>query len=72
MGDASQSEIEQFAESFRQRVASLNGDDKTRVTISIGTGLRRRGESSSELMRRVDRALYRAKDAGRNRVMSSE
>lgn len=72
MADASQSEIEGFAESFRKRVASLNDDDETRVTISIGTGLRRRGESSSELMRRVDRALYRAKDAGRNRVMSSE
>lgn len=72
MADASQPEIERFAESFRKRVASLNGDDETRVTTSIGTGLRRKGETSSELMRRVDRALYRAKDAGRNRVMSSE
>jgi len=71
MANASKAELEQCAESFRKRVASLNDDDETRVTISIGTGLRRRGESSSELMRRVDRALYRAKDAGRNRVMPS-
>ena len=72
MADASQSELEESAESFRKRVAALNGNDDTRVTISIGTGLRRQGESSSELMRRVDRALYRAKDAGRNCVMPSE
>ncbi len=71
MADASKAELEQCAESFCKRVAALNGDDETRVTISIGTGLRRRGESSSELMRRVDRALYSAKDAGRNRVMPS-
>lgn len=60
------------AESFRRRVASFNGPGDDRVTISIGTGLRRRGESSGELMRRVDRALYAAKDAGRNRVISSD
>ncbi len=72
MSDASRPEIERFAESFRKRVASLNGDDETRVTISIGTGLRRQGESSSELMRRVDRALYRAKDAGRNCVIPAD
>lgn len=72
MATPSKSGIERFAESFRKRVASLNDDDKTRVTISIGTGLRRRGETSSKLMRRVDRALYRAKDAGRNCVMPSD
>lgn len=72
MADASKSELEESAESFRKRVAALNGDDDTRVTISIGTGLRREGESTSELMRRVDRALYRAKDAGRNCVMPSD
>lgn len=66
------SELARSAESFRERVAALNGPGKDRVTISIGTGLRHEGESASELMRRVDRALYRAKDAGRNRVMPSE
>lgn len=72
MADASKAELEEYAEAFRSRVALLNGDDQTRVTISIGTGLRKKGESSSELMRRVDRALYRAKDAGRNCVMPSD
>ena len=69
--DGSTAELERCAESFRGRVSALNGDDEIRVTISIGTGIRREGESSSELMRRVDRALYRAKDAGRNCVVPS-
>lgn len=72
MEDASKPELERCAESFRERVASLNGSDEPRVTVSIGTGLRVEGESSSELMRRVDRALYRAKDAGRNCVVPSD
>ena len=72
MNMESQSALGESAASFRRRVASFNGPGKDRVTISIGTGLRREGESTRDLMRRVDRALYRAKDAGRNRVMASE
>lgn len=68
MTPVSESELERSAEAFRERVANLNGNEGVRVTISIGTGVLAEGESSSELMRRVDRALYRAKDAGRNRV----
>lgn len=68
----SASGLEQSANSFRKKVAALNGQEGVSVTISIGTGMRREGESPGELMRRVDRALYRAKDAGRNRVMPAE
>lgn len=39
------------------------------VTVSIGVGGRRRSEAYHELFRRVDKALYRAKDQGRNRVV---
>lgn len=69
--DASKAGLAESAENFRKRVASLNVAG-TQVTVSIGTGLRHQGESTSELMRRVDRALYRGKDAGRNCVMPSE
>lgn len=69
--EASKDGLAESAEKFRKRVALLNGEG-TQVTVSIGTGLRHEGEATSELMRRVDRALYRGKDAGRNCVMPSD
>lgn len=42
------------------------------VTISMGTALRRRGESFDALNERADRTLYTAKQAGRNRVVSAD
>ena len=42
------------------------GDSK--VTVSIGVGELRRGESAADWMQRVDASLYRAKSEGRNRV----
>lgn len=41
-------------------------------TISMGTAVARPGETGEQLLLRADRALYAAKDAGRNRVVSSE
>lgn len=38
------------------------------VTVSIGVAAHRQGDSEVELLRRADRALYRAKERGRNRV----
>ena len=40
-----------------------------RVTFSAGIAVRRRGEQPQELMLRADRALYRAKASGRDRVV---
>jgi diguanylate cyclase len=42
------------------------------VTMSIGVAEMRRGEPASHTMGRADKALYRAKAAGRNRVMASD
>jgi diguanylate cyclase (GGDEF)-like protein len=38
------------------------------ATVSIGVALQSDGEDAGDLMRRADRALYRAKAAGRDRV----
>lgn len=42
------------------------------VTTSAGVGALRRGETFSEVLKRVDRALYNAKDAGRNCCLVAE
>jgi diguanylate cyclase (GGDEF)-like protein len=41
------------------------------VTISIGVAYARPGDGPSDVLERADRALYRAKNAGRNRVVES-
>jgi diguanylate cyclase len=39
-----------------------------RITLSAGVAAYRYGEPLEQLLQRADRALYRAKDQGRNRV----
>lgn len=52
----------------RAEVASPDGP----VTISIGVATRRPGDSMEQLLARADRALYRAKGAGRDNVQVQE
>lgn len=42
------------------------------VTISLGMAHHQAGESASDMLERADRALYRAKQNGRNRVCTAE
>ncbi len=57
-----------FAERLRQSVEATNFDIERTITISIGIAEYNRGEEQSELFARADKALYRAKELGRNRV----
>jgi diguanylate cyclase len=62
------------AEQIRKEVASAelrektSGDSFGRITISVGVAQYRLGESAQDLIKRVDKTLYRAKRRGRNRV----
>lgn len=62
------------AERVREKVASLKfpeiGED-FRVTVSIGVAEYHNSESTDETLLRADKALYEAKDAGRNAVRLS-
>jgi diguanylate cyclase (GGDEF)-like protein len=52
-----------------ERHAFLVAEDlRLPVTASVGVATRERYESLDSLIRRADLALYRAKEAGRNRV----
>lgn len=61
----------QFAESVRASVAKISIPGLPRFTVSIGVAHHESNESIDELFKRVDAALYRAKNDGRNRVLAA-
>ena len=51
------------------RRASADDEREVNITISVGVaGAGRGGDTPHEVMRSADKALYRAKKAGRNQV----
>jgi diguanylate cyclase (GGDEF)-like protein len=64
-----------LAERIRQAFAVLQHpglNDDIRLTASFGVATAREGESYESLFERADAALYKAKSAGRDRVVSAE
>jgi diguanylate cyclase (GGDEF)-like protein len=61
-----------IAERFRKDIEDLKfecGGETIRVTVSIGAARYAAGESQESWIERVDRAMYQAKQSGRNRVI---
>jgi len=57
------------AELFRRAVETLYPEKaKRQVTVSLGVGQRKKGENVETFTKRVDSALYKAKESGRNQV----
>jgi diguanylate cyclase len=50
----------------------LHDNEKMLITFSCGVALRHQNEDQTSLMARADRAMYRAKQSGKNRVMAAE
>ncbi len=67
-------EAAEAAERLRRAVAGIRiagaGGAELGITISAGVAEHRTGEGAEALVRRADAALYAAKDAGRDRVVS--
>ncbi len=58
----------QDSKSGKQQRGSNTGSKTVHVTISLGCAIRQSGESTAQLLKRADEALYKAKKAGRNQV----
>ena len=61
-----------IAETIRQLVANTPFEHKGQITASLGCAAIVKGESTGDLIKRADVALYEAKNNGRNQSMVSE
>lgn len=60
-----------LAETIRATVSKVTIPGLPRFTVSIGVARHQANESIDELFKRVDEALYKAKNEGRNRVLAA-
>jgi diguanylate cyclase (GGDEF)-like protein len=60
-----------LAERMRAEIEKTSFDNQS-ITISIGVAEYQRGESQEMLLERLDRALYEAKNTGRNKVVMAQ
>lgn len=50
----------------------MHNNEKLLITFSAGVALRRENEDQASIVKRADEALYKAKRAGKNRVVAAE
>lgn len=64
-----QTVAERLRQTFENTVFSPLPGEEARVSISIGGGSYQQGENLTAFVKRVDEAMYRAKNCGKNRVI---
>ncbi len=69
-GNTALAQAKEIAEQLRELISEHRFAGHLQVTVSIGVAQLQRRETLEGLFIRTDRALYRAKDKGRNRVES--
>ncbi len=65
-------EAQQVAQRIRTHIKNAHFSTNTIHTISIGVAMMREEDTPNTLIARADKALYRAKDEGRDRVILEE
>ena len=69
--DSELSSALKLAEALRAKIAGSNFSPVQKsITCSIGVARWNESETADELLKRVDEKLYRAKESGRNKVVS--
>ena len=58
----------QFTKKLRETVAIHEFKGTTHITVSIGVSIFKKNDTKDKLLKRVDNALYLAKNEGRNTV----
>ncbi|SMC09398.1 GGDEF domain-containing protein [Nitratiruptor tergarcus] len=58
------------AEKIRKRVETTDFEEVKKITISLGVTQLKEDDTRQELLKRVDEALYQAKNSGRNKVVT--
>jgi two-component system, cell cycle response regulator len=75
LADTSRAVAADLADGFRRKLAALSfvtSLGTASITCSFGVAEWQAGESVDQLLKRADTALYRAKNEGRNRVVTAE
>ncbi|MEO8805475.1 MAG: diguanylate cyclase [Burkholderiaceae bacterium] len=70
-GEPAHALAERLREVFAATVVALDGAGSTNFTASFGVAVRTDATSLEDVLRAADAALYAAKDAGRDRVIST-
>ncbi len=69
VGEGDLKSIVQFTERIRESIENFNFAVERKVTASFGIARYKYGEPMGDFVNRADRALYKAKNSGRNRVV---